>query len=113
EERGGVEDYCAIAARLLAPGGRFVVCAAAFQHARVLAGSAAATLAVTRTIEVVPRAGKAPLFSVYVLRHARESVRGHERGGIVAAERLVVRDGAGRWTPAFLALRAAMGMPPG
>lgn len=108
EERGGIEDYCEVAARLLAPGGRFVVCAAALQHERVLAGSAAAKLAVIHAVDVVPSAGKRALFAAYVLRHDGEAA-----AAPTTRERLVVRDGAGRWTGAFLALRAAMGMPPG
>ena len=107
EERGGVEDYCATAARLLAPGGRFVVCAAAFQHARVVHGSAAAGLAIDAQVSVVPRAGKTPLFAVYVMRRACDLAG--EPAAVPPS--LVVRDGAGQWTPAFRSLRAAMGMP--
>jgi tRNA1(Val) A37 N6-methylase TrmN6 len=108
EERGGVEDYCTTAARLLADDGSFVVCAAAFQHARVLRGSAAAGLAVAAELRVVPRAGKDPLFAVYVLRPVRMA-----RSPAQEPELLVVRDAAGRWTAAFTAVRAAMGMPTG
>jgi tRNA1(Val) A37 N6-methylase TrmN6 len=52
---------------------------------------------------VIPRAGKAALFSVYALR--REAARTEVRPP------LVVRDRAGQWTPEFRALRADMGMP--
>ncbi len=106
EERGGVEDYCARAADLLAPDGRFVMCAAAFQDARVVKGSAAAGLAIEHRLVVVPRAGKAPLFTVSVMRRTAA-------GGVVVAlpSELVVRDRAGQWTPEFRELRVAMGMP--
>lgn len=106
EERGGVEEYCARAADLLAPAGRFVMCAAAFQDARVRDGCAAASLIVEHGLVVVPRAGKQPLFTVYVMRRTAP-------GGITAAlpPLLVVRDRAGQWTPEFRALRATMGMP--
>jgi tRNA1(Val) A37 N6-methylase TrmN6 len=107
EERGGVEDYCAAAARVLAPNGWFVVCAAAFQAPRVACGALDAGLVVDATTRVVPRDGKDVLFDVHVMRG-----RGH---GVVDAaavpDRLVVRDRAGQWTPAFAALRADMGMP--
>lgn len=106
EERGGVEDYCGRAAELLAPDARFVMCAAAFQDARVRAGSAAAGLAVEHDLVVVPRDGKAPLFTVYVLRRR---TAGAADSALPAA--LVVRDRAGQWTLEFRALRAAMGMP--
>lgn len=108
EERGAVEDYCAAAARLLAPAGRFVTCAAAFQHERVLSGSAAAGLAIAAELRVVPRAGKAALFHVYALR-SRDVV---DVAASPVPEQLVVRDHGGAWTPAFTNVRAAMGLPP-
>jgi tRNA1(Val) A37 N6-methylase TrmN6 len=104
ERRGGVEDYCAAAARLLAPGAVFVTCAGAGQAPRVAAGAAAAGLEIARRRDVVPRQGKDPLFAVYAL--CRDTV---ER---VVEPPLVVRDGDGRRTAEFEALRAAMGMPP-
>jgi tRNA1(Val) A37 N6-methylase TrmN6 len=105
EERGGIEAYCTAAARLLAPGAPFVVCAGAGQHARVAAAAAAAGLAITTRLDVVPRLGKAPLFAVHVME------RGLPRTpDLVPA--LVVRDRDGRRTDAFRTLRADMGMPP-
>jgi tRNA1(Val) A37 N6-methylase TrmN6 len=105
ERRGGIGDYCAAAARWLAPGGCFVTCAAAAAVERVAAAASAAELAITRRLDVVPRAGKAALFSVYAMRR--------ERGeGTVEEGPLVVRDGTGGRTRAFGAVRRAMGMPP-
>jgi tRNA1(Val) A37 N6-methylase TrmN6 len=104
EHRGGIEAYCAAAAPLLASGAPLVVCAGAAQEARVAAGAAAAGLAARRRVAVVPRAGKRPLFAVWVLRVGAAPAR-------AAAERLVVRDARGAWTPAFRAVRRAMGMP--
>jgi tRNA1(Val) A37 N6-methylase TrmN6 len=109
EQRGGVEDYCVAAARLLAPGGWFVTCAGAAQPARVQAGAACAGLAVVRRRDVIPRAGKPALFSVYGLRAAGEIA---PRSAVQLDEPLVVRDAGGRRTPTFQAVRAAMGMPP-
>lgn len=103
EHRGGVEDYCAAAARVLAADGWFVTCAGALQAGRVVAGAAAAGLTIVRRRDVVPRAGKAPLFAVYAMR-----------AGISATTvdaPLVVRDAAGRWTNDFRAVRVAMGLP--
>jgi len=106
ELRGGIEAYCLAAARWLAPGGRFVTCAATAQLRRVSEAATAAGLRVTRRLEVIPRAGKAALFSVHVMR----------RGSSASLPRLdpplVVRDAAGQRTPAFRALRERMGMPP-
>jgi tRNA1(Val) A37 N6-methylase TrmN6 len=104
ELAGGVEDYVQSAARLLGPHGRFVMCAAARQHARVEAAAAAVGLSVHRRLDVIPRAGKAPLLSVHVLARGA-AARRHEPA-------LVVRDAHGRRTSAMQALRADFGMPP-
>ena len=100
---GGVEAYCAAAARILAPDGWFVTCAGASQAERVRGGATAAGLRIVRRREVVPRAGKGSLFAVWAMR----------RDGQPAADDtpLVVRDRTGRWTDGFRAVRAAMGMP--
>jgi tRNA1(Val) A37 N6-methylase TrmN6 len=105
ERRGGIEDYCAVAARLLAPGAPFVVCAAAGQGTRVARAAATAGLSWIARRDVIPRAGKPALFAVHVL------TRGPERVPVVRPP-LVVRDGDGARTREFRALRAAMGMPP-
>lgn len=107
EERGGIEAYCEAAAALLAPDGRFVVCAAAFQHDRTLTAVAAAGLVTEHVLDVIPRAGKAPLFRVYAARRAGDA----EAPADVLPADLVVRDADGRWTEAFAAVRTAMGMP--
>lgn len=106
EHRGGIEDYCAAAARLLGPGAPFVTCAGARQAARVEAAARAAALHAVRRRDVVPRAGKPPLFTVWILRAAAEG------RSAPPDPPLVVRDAGGAWTPAFRAVRAAMGMPP-
>lgn len=104
EHRGGVEAYCDAAARALTDDGTFVFCESAPQLPRVEAALAAAGLHLGAWRAVVPREGKAPLVSVFAARRAR-----WDAGPLPA---LVVRDRAGQWTPEFLALRAAMGMPP-
>jgi tRNA1(Val) A37 N6-methylase TrmN6 len=107
EHRGGVEDYCDAAARLLAPGGRFVACQAASQAARVEPAARAAGLTIIRWLEVVPRAGKPPLFVLFSMGRASE---------VAPAPReppFVVRGADAQWTDAYRALRAEMGMPPG
>jgi tRNA1(Val) A37 N6-methylase TrmN6 len=106
EYRGGLEDYCAAAARHLAPGGRFVVCAAAAHVARVQRAADAAGLGVVRRRDVIPREGKPALFSVWAMRRAADAAPS------VVEPPLVVRDRAGRRTDAFRAVRAEMGMPP-
>lgn len=106
EHRGGLEAYCDAAARLLKPEGAFVLCAGAAQHDRMLDAARRAGLAVARRRPVVPRDGKAALFSVYALRRAPAIV------SAVDEPPLIVRDRDGRRTQHFIALRADMGMPP-
>jgi len=109
EHRGGIEAYCQTAARLMAPGGCFVVCAAATQAARVAASTAAAGLGMVRYLEVIPRQGKGALFRVYVMRH---QIDGASAPNPRVDPPLVVRDAAGRRTEQFRIVRCAMGMPP-
>lgn len=106
EHRGGLEAYCDAAARLLAPDGAFVLCAGAAQHDRMLDAARRAGLVVARRRQVVPRDGKAALFSVYALRRAPHIATA------VDGPPLIVRDRDGHRTPDFIALRADMGMPP-
>ncbi len=105
EHRGGVEAYCEAAARHLRRGGVFVVCGAAGEDPRARDGAVRHGLAVWAHWEIVPREGAPALLGVWVLRHAAEVAAEEPR------QRLVVRDRAGQWTPAFRAVRAAMGMP--
>ncbi len=107
EQRGGLEEYCGAAVRLLAPRGRFVFCHSAAQLARVDAAAAAAGLHLERRLEVVPRAGKRALFTVFLARLSAPTAAPCE-----VLEPLVVRDARGQRTGRFQALRAAMGMPP-
>lgn len=115
EHRGGIEDYCSTASRLLAPDGWFVTCAGGAQASRVEDAARAAGLRVARRRDVVPRAGKAPLLGVHALRRRTDPTRS-ETDAIADATMdilppLVVRDAHGDWTPEFRDLRRAMGMP--
>lgn len=104
EHRGGVEAYCNAAARALAEGGTFVFCESANQLPRVQAAVVASGLHLQAWRDVVPRAGKAALVSVFSA----------QRSPCVPQQLpdLLVRDAAGQWTEAFLDVRDAMGMPP-
>jgi tRNA1Val (adenine37-N6)-methyltransferase len=108
ELRGGIEDYCVAAARLLAPGGRFVICQGANQRARSLAAASAASLAVLRACDVVPREGRGALFTLFEMCLVGE----HDGSPLIEAPPLVVRDADGARTPAYLQIREDMGMPP-
>lgn len=106
ELRGGVEDYLAAAARVLAPAGRVVVCADGRAPERVLGGAARAGLTPLRRLDVIAREGAAgPLFSVWTAA----------RAGDVAArdldhEVVVMRDAKGDRTEAGSAMRRFFGL---
>ena len=102
ELRGGVEDYLAAAARVLSPDGVVVVCADGRAPERVLRGAAAAELVPIRRLDVVPRAGKATLFSVWTCARA-------SRGALDHAE-VIMRDEAGARTDASREMRRAFGL---
>lgn len=105
ELRGGVDDYLAVAATALAPGGRITICSSTLERDRVVAGAAAADLRRCEHWEIVPREGKAALVAVDVL----DADAGADAD--CSQHTLVVRDRAGAWTPDFRAVRDALGMP--
>lgn len=108
ELHGGVEDYLAAAAGLLARGGRLVICTAALERDRVRAAAADHQLTVLDHWDIVPREDKPVLVMVDVL-----TLRAGEPPVPAPIEhRLIVRERGGAWTPAFRAVRAAMGLPP-
>lgn len=104
ETRGGIGDYLAAMRLALRPDGRAVICHASRHRERVLAAIDAAGFAIERAVEVVPKRGREALVDVFALAV----------GASVAPlwEALVVRDASDQWTPEFLAVRLAMGMPP-
>ncbi len=106
ELRGGVEDYLAAAARVVAPGGRIVVCAGARDPERPIEGGREAGLSALRRRDVIPRAGNAPLFGVYTF--AREE--DHD-GSFEHSAPLVARGEGGERTPAAHELRRFFGLP--
>ena len=105
---GGFADYCVAAARLLRPQGRFVACAGAVNASEVAEAARRAGLGVERRLDVIPREGKGPLFSVYSMGRALEL----ELVTVRTDRPLVVRDRARGRTDAFRRLRETMGMPP-
>ncbi len=108
ELRGGVEDYLAAAARVLAPDGRVVVCADGRAPDRVLRGAAAAGLAPRRRLDVVPRAGApGPLFSVWTC--APDRAPGGDPSPLEVAA-VVLRDAHGARTEAGADMRRLFGL---
>jgi tRNA1(Val) A37 N6-methylase TrmN6 len=68
EYRGGVEAYIVAGARMLAPAGALVLCGDARVGERTTLAAEAAGLAIHARCDVIARAGRSPLFSVWTLR---------------------------------------------
>ncbi|MEO6953918.1 MAG: methyltransferase domain-containing protein [Polyangia bacterium] len=106
EHRGGVEDYIDAMARILAPGGRAVVCQGTVQAHRVAPAVLRAGLVIEEHLEIVPRDGKPVLVSLYTLARPDDARPTTHRT-------LCVRLKDGQWTDDFRRVRDELGMPPG
>ncbi len=114
EVRGGIADYCAVAARHLAPGGTF---ACVFperpdaQLERVVEGAAQAGLAIVRRRPIIMREGDAPLLSLFAMhRRADLPEQMHARTHVEPA--LTIRRLDGSVDPKYAAVKLAIGFPP-
>jgi hypothetical protein len=70
EFRGGIEEYCKAASKLLKPFpsiSLFVVCETSLAIQRGYTGATAAGLSVIARVDCVPKVGKPPLFCVYIM----------------------------------------------
>jgi len=105
ELRGDVGDYARAAARHLADDGVFVFCFPTPQRARAIAGVEAAGLVLTAMRDVIPRATRAPLFTLFACRH-------RAAGPCRIDPPLVVRDAEGVHTEAMRAVRRRFGFTP-
>lgn len=101
EYRGGIEAYIAAGARLLDRHGTLVVCGDARALQRTTLAASEAGLSIQSRCDVVPRAGREPLFSVWTLRFETAEFR---------AELMTLRDAAGAATSDALALREFSGI---
>jgi tRNA1(Val) A37 N6-methylase TrmN6 len=102
ELRGGVEDYLAAAARVLSPAGVVVLCSDGRAPERVIRGAAAAALTPVRRVDIVPRAGRSALFSVWTCAR--------EHRGPLQHDELVMRDEHGERTEQSRAMRRTFGL---
>ena len=113
ELRGTIADYCATAARHLAPGGFF---ACVFPHepaqlARVEAGARAAGLVIVRKRPVVFREGDPALVGLFGLMRADDLPEGF-RGQTWTEPDLIIRKRDGKIHPEYSAVKLAIGFPP-
>jgi tRNA1(Val) A37 N6-methylase TrmN6 len=102
EYRGGVEDYLAAGAQLLAPDGVMVLCGDARADDRVARGAAQAGLSINARCEVIPHAGRPALFSIWTASR---------RPAPCALSTLTIRDAAGKRTAEAIALSEFSGFP--
>lgn len=113
ELRGTVADYCATAAKHLAPGG-FFACVFPFateQFARVREGAEWAGLAIVRLRPVVFREGEPPLIALFGMMRSGdlpESFRCH----CWEEPALTIRRSDGSIHPEYSAVKLAIGFPP-
>jgi tRNA1Val (adenine37-N6)-methyltransferase len=103
ELRGDVRDYARAAQRQLTPDGHFVFCFPTAQKQRALSAVRAADLRVTRQRDVIPRAGAAPLFSLFACRHPERAP------DCLSDVPFIVRGEDGTLTPAMQAVRRGFG----
>lgn len=113
ELRGTIADYCAAAAKHLAPGGFF---ACVFPHepaqlARVEAAAKNSGLIIVRKRPVVFREGDPALIALFGLMRA-EDLPGWFRGQTWTEPDLIIRARDGKIHPEYSAVKLAIGFPP-
>jgi tRNA1(Val) A37 N6-methylase TrmN6 len=113
ELRGTIADYCAVAARHLAPGGFF---ACVFPHepaqlARVEAAARDAGLIIIRKRPVIFREGDSPLVALFGLMRA-DDLPDWFRGRTWEEPSLTIRTRDGKIHPEYSAVKLAIGFPP-
>jgi tRNA1Val (adenine37-N6)-methyltransferase len=113
ELRGTITDYCAVAARHLAPGG-FFACVFPYepaQLARVVAAARDADLAIVRKRPVIFREGDSPLVALFGLMRA-DDLPDWFRGQSWEEPPLTIRTRDGKIHPEYSAVKLAIGFPP-
>jgi tRNA1Val (adenine37-N6)-methyltransferase len=114
EVRGTVADYCAVAARHLAPGGVFACVfpiAPDEQGQRVIEGAAAAGLVIVRRRPVVLREGERPLLGLFVMSR-REDLPERMHARTWSEPPLIIRAADGSVHPEYAAVKTSFGFPP-
>jgi tRNA1(Val) A37 N6-methylase TrmN6 len=114
ELRGGIEDYCQVAARHLSPAGVF---ACVFplepphQKARALSAIRAAGLAIVRSRPVALKEGETPLLGLFLMTRAEDLPEPY-RGEGYTEPPLVIRKKDGSVYPEYSAVKMSIGFPP-
>ena len=113
ELRGNIDDYCAMAASHLAPGGFF---ACVFPHepaqfARVEAAAKNSDLVIVRKRPVVFREGDPPMIALFGMMRA-DDLPDWFRGQTWTEPDLIIRTRDGKIHPEYSAVKLAIGFPP-
>ena len=106
ELRGDVADYARAARRHLAPDGWFVFCFPAVQKARALAAIADHGFVPIEVIDVIPRVGLSPLFSLFACQLQKGEGETTPQPGVGT---FTVREESGRLSAAMAAVRRGFG----
>jgi tRNA1Val (adenine37-N6)-methyltransferase len=114
EMRGDVGDYCAAAARHLAPGGLFACVFPVVpdaQHERVRRGAQGAGLAIVRWREVLLREGEKQALGLFAMQRAADLPEAF-REATWTEPPLVIRTRDGAVHPEYAAVKLSFGFPP-
>jgi tRNA1(Val) A37 N6-methylase TrmN6 len=111
ELRGTIADYCAVAARHLAPGGFFACVFPTAQSSRVEDEASVAGLAIVRRRAVVLREGEAPLLTLFGMMRAADLPEPF-RNRTWAEPPLIIRARDGSVHPEYSAVKLSIGFPP-
>jgi tRNA1Val (adenine37-N6)-methyltransferase len=114
ETRGNIGDYCAVAARLLSPGGWFACVfpiAPPEQHDRVLAAAKSAALTTVRMRPVTLREGERPLLGLFAMMRSSD-LPPQNRDQTWTEPPLIIRRANGSIHPEYTAVKLSFGFPP-
>lgn len=113
ELRGNIDDYCATAAKHLAPGGIFacVFPTEKLQLARVEVAAKKSNLIIVRKRPVVFSEGDPPLICLFGMMRA-EDLPEWFRGQTWTEPELIIRTRDGKIHPEYSAVKLAIGFPP-
>ena len=103
ELRGDVRDYCEAARRAITDDGRFVFCFPTVQRERAEKAIQSSGFSLLRSRDVIPRAGVAPLFTLFACSIGRA-------GTAIVEPPYIVRDESGAVTDEHNRARATFGM---
>jgi tRNA1(Val) A37 N6-methylase TrmN6 len=101
ETQGSIEDYFQAAAAHAAPGARFITVYPTALKQRVHTAAASNRFAIQRSIDIIPRAGKAALFTLFTCNYDSPTTGSFEA--------LTVRGRDQLFTPEFRSLRRMLG----